>query len=153
METSWNPCVSQLTAVEVARTSHGFTIGCRTGNIIGYGVKSKACSTCTRVNFLNSTPEEHDCRINWEGASGGMEAGLALDLCIGIHGSDYDIFVEHIVSDDDSKMRAHLRLDGKGKLPTSIPIPTFYANPSHRIKVMASPIFKLVNGTKNSTRV
>ena len=57
--------------------------------------------------------------------------------------------MEFIVSDDDSTMRAHLQHEPSGKLPPGIPIPCFKADPSHRVKCMAGPIFKLVKGTKN----
>lgn len=48
-------------------------------------------------------------------------------------------------------MRAHLQYlvdsaDGKGKLPDHIPTPIFLADPSHWIKVMSSPTFKLAQG-------
>ena len=48
------------------------------------------------------------------------------------------------MSDDDSTMSAHLRHESNGgKLPDRIPQTEFLANPSHRIKVMAKPLFKL----------
>ena len=53
-------------------SGHRFIFGCRTGNIIGFRVKSKACSTCSRANSLNVAPKEHDCQINWDSASGAM---------------------------------------------------------------------------------
>ena len=31
---------------------------------------------------MNATIEEYGCKINWEGESGGMDAGVALELCI-----------------------------------------------------------------------
>ena len=47
------------------------------------------------------------------------------------------------MSDDDSTMRAHLRHESNGgKLPDRIHPPGFLADPSHRIKVMAKPLFK-----------
>ena len=134
-------------------SGHGFIIGCRTGNIIGFKVKSKSCSVCLKANYLNIPTKEHGCRINYEGSSGGMEAQVALELCVSLHDdSDYNIFVEYIVSDDDSTMRAHLQYDGKGKLPIHIPIPIFLADPSHRVKVMSSPIFKLAQGETKDPR-
>ena len=137
-------------------SGHGFMIGCRTGNIIGFKVKSKTCSVCSKANFQNIPTEEHGCRINYEGSSGGMEAQVALELCITLHDdSGYNIYVEYIVSDDDSTMRAHLQYEddsAKGKLPTHIPVPTFLADPSHRVKVMSSPIFKLAQGETKDPR-
>ena len=108
-------------------SGHGFIFGCRTGNIIGFRVKSKACSTCSKANSLNVAPKEHDCQINWDGASGAMEAGVALELCIDLHDtSGFDIYIESVCSDDDSTMRAHLQhAKNNGKLPDHIPTPKF----------------------------
>ena len=58
-----------------------------------------------------------------------------------------------IVSDDASSMRAHLQHEGVGgKLRGVIPEPIFCADPSHRIKVMSKPIFKMVTKTKDPTK-
>ena len=61
-------------------SGHGFIFGVHTGNIIGYRVKSKSCAICNKANFMKQKPPAHDCTINWEGASGGMEAGVALEM-------------------------------------------------------------------------
>ena len=62
-------------------SGHGFIFGCKTGNIIGFRVKSKACSTCLRAKLLNvPPPDDYDCRINWDGSSGAIEASVALEL-------------------------------------------------------------------------
>ena len=104
-------------------------------------------------NFLNAAVEVHSCEINWKGASGGIEADVSLELCIALHDeSNHSIFVEYIVSGYDSTMRAHLTHDGKYKLPTPIPVPTFFVDPSHRIKVMYVPIFALAKGVSKNPR-
>ena len=118
-------------------------------------MKSKRYSKCSTDNSLNRPVEQHDCDINWEGASGWMEAAVALGLCIDLHDNiGYDIYISSIVSDDDSTMRAHIQHAPKGgKLPDNIPAPKFLADPSHRIKVMSSSIFKLAQGeSKDSKR-
>ena len=125
-------------------SGHAFIIGAITGKVIGYKVKSKSCSKCKTANTLDIDAEEHDCQINFDGSSGAMEAAVALELCIQLHDGEYDVYVEKIVSDDDSTMRAHLRhVSQGGKLPDRIPPPIFLADPSHRIKVMAKPLFKM----------
>ena len=125
-------------------SGHGFMIGCQTVNIIGFRVKSKVCYKCSMANSLNVAVEEHGCKINWEGVSGGMEAGVNLELCIALHDeSKHRIFVEYIILDDDSTMRAHLTHDGKGKLLPHTPVLSFLADPSHRTKVISAPIFAL----------
>lgn len=75
-----------------------------------------------------------------------MEIAIALNLTVAVHGTMNDhVFVETIVSDNDSTMRSHLRhTTNGGKLPDLVPEPEFKADPSHRIKAMASPIFNLL---------
>ena len=91
-------------------SGHGFIFGCKTGNIIGFRVKSKACSICSQANSLNLPLKDHQCEINWDGASRAMEAGMALELCINIHdNSGYPIYIEKIYLDNNSTMRAHLQ--------------------------------------------
>ena len=83
------------------------------------------------VNFLNVTVEEHGWKINWEYASGDMESGMSLELCITLHDeSNHSIFVEYIVLDNDITMCVHLTHYGKGVTPTHIPLPIFLADPS-----------------------
>ena len=107
-------------------------------------VKSKSCSKCKTGNRLDIDVKEHDFQINFDGSSGAMEAAVALELCIQLHDGDYEVFLEKIVSDDNSTMRAHFRHESNGsKLPDHIPETEFLADPSHRIKVMAKPLFKL----------
>ena len=67
------------------------------------------------ANSFNVTVEKHGYKINWEGASGGMDAGVVLELCITLHDeSKYSIFVEYIILDDNSTMYAYLTHDDKG---------------------------------------
>ena len=85
-----------------------------------------------------------------------MESQVALDLTKKVfNDSNGRVYIRFIVSDDDSSMRAHLQhpsTDDKGKLPEMIPEPSFCADPSHRIKVMSAPIFKMVTKTKDPTK-
>ena len=61
-----------------------------------------------------------------------MEATVAIELSIDLHDGDYGIFIDKIVSDDDSTMRSHLVHEEQGgKLPLHIPPPKFLADPSH----------------------
>ena len=60
--------------------------------------------------------------------------------------NEYRVFFKHIVSDDDSTMRSLLKHENNGgDLPSSIIQPIFLADPGHRIKCMAKPIFALEN--------
>ena len=85
-----------------------------------------------------------------------MEANLALSLT----GKLFDkskarVYLNEIVSDDDSTLRAlskHQEYNEKGRLPPYIPQPHFLADPSHRIKVMSQPFFKMVTKTKDPNK-
>ena len=60
------------------------------------------------------------------------------------------VYVEEIVTDDDSTMRSHCKnKKNGGNLPDEIPQPIFLADPSHRIKVMCKPIFAMVSNNKD----
>ena len=80
-----------------------------------------------------------------------MDTAVAMDLIVAVYEKmDGRVYCDVLVSDDDSTMRSHLQhSENGGKLDNSTPQPDFLADPSHRIKVMATPIFKLVKDTKN----
>ena len=68
--------------------------------------------------------------------------------------------IDIIVSDDDSMIRAVLKhpskgaqgqvlKSSKGNLHEDIPEPSFLADPSHRVKVVAKHIFSIVNESRD----
>ena len=67
--------------------------------------------------------------------------------------------IDAIARDDDSTMRAQLKhpsvgvqgqvmKSSKGKLDEEIPEPSFLADPSHHVKVVAKHIFSIVNKSR-----
>ena len=96
-----------------------------------------------------------------------MESSTALKLCIDIYKkSERKVFLEKIVSDDDSTMRVVLKhpkfkkreptvplKNSVGKLPTHIPEPKWLADPSHRCKVVASAIYALSSKSQKLSMV
>ena len=61
------------------------------------------------------------------------------------------IFYEYIVSDDDTTMKKYLTHPDKrptgavnigGRLPKEIPVPKWFADPTHRAKCVAGKFFK-----------
>ena len=80
---------------------------------------------------------------------------MALELVIHLHDHHpNNIIIGSIVSDDDSTMRAHLRnIKDGGKLLDHIPPPIFLADPSHRIKVMSAPVFKMAQKSEGSQKM
>ena len=88
-----------------------------------------------------------------------MEASTILNM---VEDAFYNCFfiIDVIVSNDDSKIRAVLKHPSKCswgqvlkspkvKLRTEIPEPSFLADPSHRVKVVAKHIFSIVNESRN----
>ena len=60
------------------------------------------------------------------------------------------VYINELVTDDDSTMRAHLKnISNGGKLPYIINEPQFLADPSHRVKVMCKPLFAMVTESKD----
>ena len=88
-----------------------------------------------------------------------MEASAILKM---VEDAFYNRFfiIDVIFSDDDSTMRAVLKnpykgargqvlKSSKGKLDTEIPDPSFLADPSHLVKVVAKHIFSIVNESRD----
>ena len=137
-------------------SGHGFMIGCSTGKVVAVAVRAKKCSKCSRANSNQTRVKNHICPINHSGSSGSMEATVALDLTTEIYtNSKGKVHIKELVSDDDSTMRSllkHQTNHDKGKLSCEIPQPIFLADPSHRIKVMCKPFFKMVSNTKDPSK-
>ena len=60
-------------------SGYAYKIGCHTNQIIGLSVKCKKCTKCRTANRLGTVAVEHACTIDWVGAIGSMEAGVALE--------------------------------------------------------------------------
>ena len=103
--------------------------------------------------------EEHECQKNFKGISNSMEASEIMKM---VEDYFYNRFfiIDVIVRDDDSTMRAVLNHPSKGargqvlkspkgELHTDIPEPSFLADPSHRVKVVAKHVFSVVNGSRD----
>ena len=136
-------------------SGHGIMIGCRTKKVIGIIVYAMKCSKCHFASKKCVPAEEHDCPLNYVGSSKGMEATAALEMVIDIYTTHTGrIYVEAIISDDDSTMRAkvsHETNNVHGKLPAHIPAPIFKADPGHRIKSMSRPFFELAKAAKSTS--
>ena len=87
-----------------------------------------------------------------------MEASAILKM---VEDALYNRFfiIDVIVRNDDRKIRAVLKhpsigvrgqimKSSKGKLDEEIPEPSFLADTSHRVKVVANHIFSIVNGSR-----
>ena len=84
-----------------------------------------------------------------------MEAKVTLILSpIIFSESNGSLYIESLVSDDDSNMRSvltHKTLNGKGKLSKEISVIIFLTDPTHCIKVMTKPVYSKVTNKKDPT--
>ena len=66
-------------------SEHLYKIGCRTGENFGLSVKYKKCSICRTANQFRAVVAEHNCVIDWIGASLVMKAGVALEMLTNLY--------------------------------------------------------------------
>ena len=135
-------------------SGHALAIGCLSNKILNVVVSSKICRQCSIARKNGEEPPEHVCPQNYEGSSKAMEADAALTLYKGIyHKYDKKIHLKAVVADDDSSIRALLKHrcnNPKGRLPEEMNEPDWLADPSHRTKVVAKPIYQLAALSKKS---
>ena len=129
-------------------SGHGFLVGAHSRKIVLAQVTSKYCKLCSSAEAKGEQVETHECPRNYKGSSKAMEADGALSLVTKLdRKTDSKVFVESLVTDDDSSIRAILSHPSKGKqkgqLSEHIPQPRFLADPSHRARVVDSKIFAL----------
>ena len=87
-----------------------------------------------------------------------MEADTALQIVHSLHGdSKGDVYIHSIVADDDSTMRSLLKYKSeehkKGQLKEGVPEPEWLADPTHRTKCVAKPIYGLASANKATSLV
>jgi hypothetical protein len=166
---AWN----QRSAGRSYNSSSGFSImvGTATWMPIAYSIRSTFCRKCS--HHLSQHPNDpvpiHKCEINHEGSAGKMESAALLSMYHYLY-DRYKIVLKHVVTDDDSTMKARCRwsnadferLNGyipqvpiskgpnKGKLhdrPDNgllrypIPEPEFLADPAHRKKTFRNKLY------------
>ena len=137
---------------------HAFIIGARSKGIIGMFLYSKACRKCDSAEKRVEEAKEYECPYKFEGSSKNIEASAILKM---VEDAFYNIFsiLDVIVSDDDIIMWVvpkhplinvwgQVMKTSKGKLDEEIPEPSFIADPSHRVKVVAKHIFFIVNESR-----
>ena len=84
-------------------------MGCHTHKILSAIVTSKYCSVCSAVEAKGEENPDHECPRNYRGSAKGMESDEALYLIQERHReSATEAYIEAIVVDDDSSMRAVL---------------------------------------------
>ena len=128
-------------------SGHALAISCISKKILNVVVSSKIYRQCSIARENGEEPPEHVYPQNYEGSSKAMEADAALTLYKDIyHKSDKKIHLKAVVANDDSSIRALLKYrcsNPKGRLPEEMNKPDWLADPSHRTKFVAKPIYQL----------
>ena len=136
-------------------SGHAFLISYHCRQVIATKVTSKKCNTCAKMGEGIENFKPHQCPLNHDGSSKGMEAEAALEIvCEMNEKHDGKIYVKGIVSDDDTTMKAYLKHPDnhpKGRLPKHLPEPRFLADPGHRTKTVANKIYALLKLKKSET--
>ena len=112
--------------------------------------------------YTQPTNLDHVCPRNYEGSSGAMESDGLLIILEELH-KKYEgiIYIDYVVSDDDTKMRKYLQHPkylptGKknigGSLPSHLYVPKWYADPTHRAKCVTGDFFEMTKGKVSPTR-
>lgn len=83
-------------------------IGLKSGKVIGYGTRTKRCATCEAADREAKKQRVHDCRLNWNGSSKGMEADVCSEL-VQTCSKKHDAQVVILVGDDDSSTISKVR--------------------------------------------
>ena len=150
-------------------------MGCHTKKVLSYVVKAKRCATCHTASLKNKDPVAHECPVNHEGSSKSMEGEAAVEL-LSVMARERQTPVRILVGDDDSTFKANIRhsykakidaglmtmeewpltakgnkITDRGKLDLDVPeVWETPADPSHRRKVVAAPLYKVASGTKKN---
>ena len=133
-------------------SGHMFFIGALTKKVIAFELFSKNCSICKCAKKKGKPVRIHPCPKNFSESSKAMEAVGAHKIIESIYlQSKGALYCKEIIADDDSTMKAHCS-HAKG-LDKIIPEPKFLADPSHRCKVVAKPMYKLANAPKKTSLV
>ena len=119
---------------------------------------SKACRKCDAADKRGEEAEEHEYPNNFEGNSKRMEASYILKVVedafhnrffiVDIVPGDNDITVQAVLDHTLIVVRVRVLKTSKVKLDEEIPEPSFLADPSHRVKVVAKHIFSIVNESR-----
>ncbi|CAC5388280.1 unnamed protein product [Mytilus coruscus] len=94
-----------------SNTGHASMIGTMTGKVIDFSHRSRNCKVCEYHMGRKETVPSHDCSINWQGTSKGMEPDMALEMTHNLKDNGCPIHVLH--ADNDSTTTARLKVDFK----------------------------------------
>ncbi|VDI03770.1 Hypothetical predicted protein [Mytilus galloprovincialis] len=88
-------------------TGHCSMIGSKTGKVINYKWRSKACRICQRAEISGNIPRVHKCNKNFTGSAKAMEPDMVVDMVKESRSKGANITA--IIGDEDTTTIARLR--------------------------------------------
>ncbi|CAC5424249.1 unnamed protein product [Mytilus coruscus] len=88
-------------------TGHCSMIGLKTGKVINYKWRSKACRICQRAEISGNIPRVHKCNKNFTGSAKAMEPDMVVDMVKESRSKGANITA--IIGDEDTTTIARLR--------------------------------------------
>lgn len=83
-------------------------IGCKTGKVLEYAVRSKTCRVCDRAERYGYKGKEHDCRKNWSGSAKAMEPDMVVEMVEKVR--EKGIRTVSLVGDEDASTISLVRM-------------------------------------------
>ena len=160
-----------------SNSGHAVLVEQKTRHPVIRSIKSKLCAKCKGAERSGKPVKPHFCTINHDGSASSMEPQAVLDMVVRLF-QQYKVETLHVVADDDSAMKAKLKYSNddymaihnlgavptaltkngneverpdKGRLPTTMPEPTFLNDPNHRKKTLKGELCKQLR-KKKATR-
>jgi hypothetical protein len=83
-------------------------IGAETKKLLYIGVRNKFCYVCSKHKNKGSEPPKHECFLNYQGPSTGMEGDIIVE---GFKRSeeDYGLIYKFYIGDGDSSVFPHIQ--------------------------------------------
>ena len=88
----------------------GTMMGHHTKQVVACKVRNKDCRVCTYWNGQAKDPPVHNCQINWQGTSKGMEPDAAAEIVQQIESGD-KCQIGTIIMDEDATTIARIRVE------------------------------------------
>ncbi|XP_069119349.1 uncharacterized protein [Argopecten irradians] len=84
-------------------SGHCTMVGCKTGKVVSYAVRSKSCRICDRSKTKGTVTRKHLCRRNWNGSAKAMEPDMVVEMV-----KSSSVEIEAIVGDEDTSTISRL---------------------------------------------
>ncbi|XP_054265988.1 uncharacterized protein LOC128988593 [Macrosteles quadrilineatus] len=120
----------------------GIVIGAETKKILFLGVRNKFCYVCTKAKTAKKETPPHECFLNYNGPSTGMESNVIVEAFRQSE-AEYGLVYKHYIGDGDSSVFARIQEKCRyGRFVTKVEC----AN--HMTRCLSDGLHKLCTNTK-----